>query len=115
MLTLGAYRSLCEFETELTDINQRRKGCIFALGAGSRDSEKALEDARAVLEGAGLSVDTAILPGQPDAVLGKRVEELGARLVAMGAYGHSRIRSVVIGSTPSELLRSCKAPVLLMR
>jgi nucleotide-binding universal stress UspA family protein len=36
-------------------------------------------------------------------------------MVVMGAYGHSRIRSFVIGSTTSEMLRSCKAPVLLMR
>jgi nucleotide-binding universal stress UspA family protein len=72
-------------------------------------------DARAILTGAGLEVETTILSGQPDEVLGKRVEEHGAALVAMGAYGHSRIRAFVLGSTTSEMLRSCKAPVLLMR
>ncbi|MDZ7600543.1 MAG: universal stress protein [Hoeflea sp.] len=74
----------------------------------TRDTGKALD-------AAGLSLESSILSGQPEAVLGQRVEENGACLVAMGAYGHSRIRSFVLGSTTSEMLRSCKAPVVLMR
>ncbi|GAB5460051.1 universal stress protein [Hoeflea alexandrii] len=88
---------------------------LVTVGQRNRDTEKAQEDAKAILTGAGLEVETTILSGQPDEVLGKRVEEHGAALVAMGAYGHSRIRTFVLGSTTSEMLRSCKAPVLLMR
>jgi len=88
---------------------------LVTVGQRNTDTEKALENAKAILVGAGLDVETSILPGQPDVVLGKRVEENGACLVAMGAYGHSRIRAFVIGSTTSEMLRSCKSPVLLMR
>jgi nucleotide-binding universal stress UspA family protein len=88
---------------------------LVTVGSRNRDTEKALENARAILTGAGLEVETTILAGQPDEVLGKRVEDHGAALVAMGAYGHSRIRAFVLGSTTSEMLRSCKAPVLLMR
>lgn len=88
---------------------------LVTVGQRNRDTEKAQEDARAILAGAGLSVETTILSGHPDEVLGKRVEDHGAALVAMGAYGHSRIRAFVLGSTTSEMLRSCKAPVLLMR
>lgn len=88
---------------------------LVTVGQRNRDTEKAQEDAKAILTGAGLSAETSILSGQPDEVLGKRVEEHGSCLVAMGAYGHSRIRAFVLGSTTSEMLRSCKAPVLLMR
>jgi len=88
---------------------------LVTVGQRNRDTEKAQEDAKAILTGAGLEVETTILAGQPDEVLGKRVEECGSCLVAMGAYGHSRIRAFVIGSTTTEMLRSCKAPVLLMR
>ena len=88
---------------------------LVTVGQRNRETEKALEDARAVLGGAGLEVETAILSGQPDQVLGRRVEDCGSCMVAMGAYGHSRIRAFVIGSTTSEMLRSCKAPVFLMR
>ena len=88
---------------------------LVTVGQRNRESEKAQEDAKAILVGAGLEVETTILAGQPDEVLGKRVEECGSCLVAMGAYGHSRIRAFVIGSTTTEMLRSCKAPVMLMR
>ena len=36
-------------------------------------------------------------------------------LLVMGAYGHSRIRSLIIGSTTSEMIRSCLVPVMLFR
>ncbi|MBV6648243.1 MAG: universal stress protein [Hoeflea sp.] len=88
---------------------------LVTVGQRNRDTEKAQENAKAILTSGGLEVETTILAGQPDEVLGKRVEEHGAALVAMGAYGHSRIRAFVLGSTTSEMLRSCKAPVLLMR
>lgn len=88
---------------------------LVTVGQNTAETEKAQANARALLEAAGLTVQTTILPGEPEAVLGQRVTQNGACLVAMGAYGHSRIRSFVIGSTTSEMLRSCKAPVLLMR
>lgn len=88
---------------------------LVTVGQHNRETEKAQENARAILEGAGLTVETSIVAGQPETVLAERVEQNGACLVAMGAYGHSRIRNFVLGSTTSEMLRSCKAPVLLMR
>jgi len=36
-------------------------------------------------------------------------------LLLMGAYGHSRIRNLIIGSTTTSMIRSCKIPVLLFR
>jgi nucleotide-binding universal stress UspA family protein len=35
-------------------------------------------------------------------------------LLVMGAFGHSRIRSFVIGSTTTEMVRSCQVPVLMV-
>jgi nucleotide-binding universal stress UspA family protein len=88
---------------------------LVTVGSRNRDTEKALENARAILTGAGLEVETTILAGQPDEVLGKRVEE-----ARRGHRCHGRLRPLpyprfVLGSTTSEMLRSCKAPVLLMR
>jgi len=39
----------------------------------------------------------------------------GIGLLVMGAYGHSRIRNLVIGSTTTEMLRICPVPVMLFR
>jgi nucleotide-binding universal stress UspA family protein len=56
-----------------------------------------------------------IVAGQPDAVIARTVETEGVDLLIMGAYGHSRIRSLVIGSTTTEMIRLCKVPVVLFR
>ncbi len=88
---------------------------VVTVGAETPETRKGLEDARALLKAAGLDVQTRTVPGQPETELGKLVEEEGHGMLVMGAYGHSRIRSLVIGSTTTEMVRSCKVPVVLMR
>ena len=36
-------------------------------------------------------------------------------LLVMGAYGHSPIRRMIVGSTTTEMVRTVKAPVLMVR
>jgi nucleotide-binding universal stress UspA family protein len=36
-------------------------------------------------------------------------------LIVMGAYGHSRIRQLIVGSTTTQVLRRCQIPILLLR
>jgi nucleotide-binding universal stress UspA family protein len=43
------------------------------------------------------------------------VEEGGFDLLVMGAYGHSRIRTLMIGSTTTALLRATSISMLVMR
>lgn len=88
---------------------------VVTVGSASAEVTKGLEDAATRLQGAGLSVQTAVIQGQPETVLGRTVEGDGFDMVVMGAYGHSRIRSLIIGSTTTEMIRSCKVPVLLIR
>ncbi|SET24551.1 universal stress protein [Oceanicella actignis] len=88
---------------------------VVHVGADAPSMRRMIEGAAALLADAGLKARAELLPGQPEAVLGKLVEERGFDLVVMGAYGHSRIRSLLLGSTTAEMIRSCKAPILLMR
>jgi nucleotide-binding universal stress UspA family protein len=88
---------------------------VVTVGAETAEVRKGLEDARALLKAAGLEATTRIVDGRPDEALGKLVEGEGFEMLVMGAYGHSRIRTLVIGSTTTEMIRSCKVPVLLMR
>lgn len=88
---------------------------IVTIGTASPAVKKGLEDARALLKAAGIDAETAIHPGQPETALGKLIDEAKFDLLVMGAYGHSRIRSLIIGSTTTEMIRSCKVPVVLMR
>jgi nucleotide-binding universal stress UspA family protein len=36
-------------------------------------------------------------------------------LLVMGAYGHSRVRQLIIGGTTTAMVRTCLIPVLLLR
>lgn len=91
------------------------KVTVVTVGVETSEIKKGLEDARALLKAAGMDADTRVIAGQPETELGTLVEEEGFGMVVMGAYGHSRIRSLVIGSTTTEMVRSCKVPVVLMR
>lgn len=88
---------------------------VVTVGSETPESKKGLADAKALLQAAGIQAETRVLPGQPETELGKLVDEEGFGMVVMGAYGHTRIRSLVIGSTTTEMVRSCKVPVVLMR
>ena len=36
-------------------------------------------------------------------------------MLVMGAYGHSRIRNLIIGSTTTQMIGACKVPIMLFR
>ena len=88
---------------------------VVTVGSASDAARKSLADAKASLEAAGITVETDIVTGQPETALAKLVEEAPFEMVVMGAYGHSRIRSLIIGSTTTEMIRSCKVPIVLTR
>lgn len=88
---------------------------VVTVGSDTAQARKTLEDARLILEAAGIEAETAVIPGQPETALGKLIEDEGFGMLVMGAYGHSRIRSLIIGSTTTEMIRSCKVPVVLIR
>ncbi|MCR4438942.1 MAG: universal stress protein [bacterium] len=60
-------------------------------------------------------VDSAWLSGRPDAA----VIDLAAKgkydLIVMGAYGHSRIREAILGSTTVQIMRKSPVPVLMVK
>ena len=88
---------------------------VATVASPSDAVRKGLEDARAMLAAAGFEAGTEILSGQPETALGELVEKAPFDLLVMGAYGHSRIRNLIIGSTTTAMLRSCKVPVVLVR
>ena len=94
------------------------KGLPAVLAMASEDTAEArlaLEDARHTLAAAGFDVSVKLLPGEPEDVLPAFVKAQGASLLVMGAYGHSRIRQLIIGSTTTTLLRLSEVPVLILR
>jgi len=76
---------------------------------------KHLKEAETRLEKAGFEPKCHMLPGVPEDVISRYVEEEGMDMLIMGAYGHSRIRQLLIGSTTTEMIRRCRVPVMLFR
>lgn len=56
-----------------------------------------------------------LVEGHAEQVIAKYAAEKNIDLLLMGAYGHNRIRHLVIGSTTTQILRSSHIPVLLFR
>lgn len=88
---------------------------LLTVGPDTEESRKRLNDARAILADAGYAVNADIIQGQPETVISHLVDSEGIDLLVMGAYGHSRIRGLIIGSTTTEMVRLCKIPVVLFR
>jgi nucleotide-binding universal stress UspA family protein len=67
------------------------------------------------LEDAGFDAPAALIPGDAERVIARAVAEQDIHVLVMGAYGHSPWRSLFLGSTTSDLLRSARIPTLLLR
>ncbi|PLU13006.1 universal stress protein UspA [Sinorhizobium medicae] len=91
-------------------------GCkVVMAGADTPENRKKLDDAAVILKAAGYAPEVALVQGAADKVISETVEKEGFDLLAMGAYSHSRLRSLFIGSTTTEMIRSCKVPVVIFR
>lgn len=88
---------------------------LVMVGANTNDQQAQLQEAANILSNAGLQVNARILAGDVVDTLLTAVEESGSDLVVMGAYGHSRIRHFLVGSTTTQILRQVKVPLLLLR
>jgi len=88
---------------------------LIAIGKPDSELSHSLEGSATALKGAGYEVDADLLSGDPDEVISAKVEDSGSDLLVMGAYGHSRVRQFILGSTTTNLVRTCHIPVLLFR
>ena len=88
---------------------------LLRVGEATPESTRQMDASASLLRAAGYQVKTKFESGQPETVITREVETDAYELMIMGAFGHSRIRHLIIGSTTTEMIRSCKIPVLLFR
>jgi nucleotide-binding universal stress UspA family protein len=90
---------------------------IITATEGYKEDEatKRLEEAEHLMKLAGLYPAFQVLAGDVETAISDYVAKAKIDLLIAGAYGHSRIRKFLIGSTTTELLRSCRVPVLCFR
>ncbi|XKH59631.1 universal stress protein [Halomonas sediminis] len=88
---------------------------VVIVGASTAEYNSQLEWALAILRNAGHEAQGVIRAGDVEETLSNYQQEQGIDLLVMGAYGHSRIRHLLVGSTTTAMLRNSKVPVLLLR
>lgn len=88
---------------------------IVTVVRDSEESRKSLDSATAKLVHAGFDVHSSLEAGYPDEAIQSYVDSNNIDLLVIGAYGHSRIRNLIIGSTTTSIIMSCRIPLLLFR
>ncbi len=94
-----------------------RGAACHLLRAGHVDDQAKwyLEETATKLRAAGYEVITHAVSGEPETVIAETLKREGIRLLVMGAYGHSPIRALILGSTTTTMVRTCAVPVLMFR
>lgn len=81
---------------------------------GEEPARAQLDWALRRLEAAGLQAAGKLVQGDPQEMICLHADAVRADLLVMGAYGGSRIRQLLLGSTTSMVLRTARIPVLLL-
>ena len=88
---------------------------LLSAGKINMSLKRNIENAERMLSEKARKTKTFITEGDAETVISNHVEHHNIDLLVMGAYGHSRIRNLMIGSTTTQMIRSCLVPVLLFR
>ncbi len=87
---------------------------IVMADADDERHRRALEDAGSSLKGS-RAVRCTLKRGKSEEIIADIVAQTPGALLIMGAYGHSPLRRLVVGSTTSTMIRTVHVPVLLVR
>lgn len=110
---VSARKALASLTT--SPMADRPKIIVLTIDAEGSEHARAAAAATQRLAEVGYVAETLIRQGHAEKVITQEVEKTGADMLIMGAYGHSRIRSMIIGSTTTSMIRSCLIPLLLFR
>lgn len=88
---------------------------LVMIGPDTSDRWEQLKRAEKMLNGLGIDVTLAIRAGDVEKALHEYQEEHDIDVLVMGAYGHSRIRRFLVGSTTTTMLQTAKKPLVILR
>ena len=86
---------------------------VMAEAGGA--AKQALLDRAVAAFAPGREIEALMDGGRAEQVIPATMAQHAGALLLMGAYGHSPIRRMIVGSTTTEMVRTVKAPVLLVR
>jgi nucleotide-binding universal stress UspA family protein len=105
-----AMHSAAEFANELgAPLN------VITVARDTKLGERVLDDARRYLEPYRVQSSFKLLTGHAHEEIVRFLTESETDLLFIGAYGHSRIIEMVLGSTTEYVLRNAPCPVFLLR
>ncbi|MFW5883354.1 MAG: universal stress protein [Verrucomicrobiota bacterium] len=88
---------------------------LLAVGKPHSKIAEDLQAAHERLESTGHKIEHHHLTGHAEDVFADFIQQNKIDLLIMGAYGHSRIRQLIVGSTTTTMVRTCRIPVLMFR
>lgn len=90
-------------------------GHVVMVGTDTPDNQQRLKHACELLSDKGHQVQAHLLQGNVVDSLLEFQNQHGIELKVMGAYGHSFIRELILGSNTTKMLGSSTVPVLILR
>ncbi len=88
---------------------------LVMVGADTEEHRTQLRQAEQALEGQQVEIHAAIRQGDVEQTLHAYQEEQDIDVLIMGAYGHSRIRQFLVGSTTTKMLETARKPLVILR
>lgn len=88
---------------------------LDVLVVNAQKGEAVLQEAKNYLEPHGLSTRFELRQDDPGETIVAYAKECGADLLVMGAYGHSKVRELFVGSTTAFAMNQSPCPLLLTR
>ena len=104
-----------DYLAKMSEFSDLELHIICVTKRDEQTAKKHLLTASEIVKTGGFNPICEVLEGNPEPEMEKYIAEKNIDLLLMGAYGHSRIRHLVIGSTTAQMLRSSHIPVVLFR
>ena len=90
---------------------------VLTVASGGDETRRTqlLGEALDLAKQQGVAADSLALDGAPEIRIVEAARGRKFDLIVMGAYGHTRLRELVLGSVTNHVIRTSEAPVLLVR
>lgn len=91
------------------------KAPLKLLLVGGEECKAAAAEAQSYLNDHAISATLEFRDGESAAKIVEYAQDVGAGLLVIGAYGHTRVRELLVGSTTTQVVNHAPCPVLLCR
>lgn len=88
---------------------------LVMVGSDTEEHRAHLQHAKEALSALDMEIHLAIRDGDVEQTLHAYQEEHDIDMLVMGAYGHSRVRRFLVGSTTTKMLETAKKPLVILR